>query len=97
MKKVRSGGNLARFDGISVRDDLSLSTCKNTFALNDTVEVCDPTFLCKIEAYNELASKAGTLETEPYILAYVLDPNPEIGRQLEKLSIEKEYEGCCTS
>lgn len=88
-EKVRSGGNLARFDGISVRDDLSLSTCKNTFALNDTVEVCDPTFLCKIEAYNELASKAGTLETEPYILAYVLDPNPEIGRQLEKLSIEK--------
>ncbi len=87
-KKV-SSANLKRFDGVSVRDKLSLDICQNSFGVKDVVQVCDPTFLCDISDYETLVNMAKLEENEPYILAYVLDPNQEIGHRLEQLSVDK--------
>ena len=84
-----SSANLRRFDGVSVRDKLSLDICKNTFGVENAVEVCDPTFLCDREDYDKLSDMADVEEKEKYILAYVLDPNTEIGERLEQLSVDK--------
>ena len=83
--------NLQRFDGISVRDELSLNVAKDTFNIKDAVQVCDPAFLCDISAYLYLANKSNIInKPDEYILAYILDPSIEIGNRLEKLSIDKK-------
>ena len=87
-ERVETLKNLQRFDNISVRDDLSVEICKNSFGVDASL-VCDPSFLCDISDYDKLTEIANLNEPKPYILAYVLDPNPEIGKQLEALSIEK--------
>ena len=80
--------NLRRFDGISVRDQLSLNILKNNFHIKNAVEVCDPTLLCNISDYYRLLNHVQIKYNEEYLLAYVLDPNPEIGHRLEELSIK---------
>ena len=80
---------LKRFDGISVRDKLSYETCRKKFGLKNVAQVCDPTFLCDISDYEILVNISKIKESEPYYLAYVLDPTPIIGIRLEKLSIDK--------
>ena len=82
--------NLHRFDGISVRDELSLKVGKETFGIKNIVKVCDPTFLGDISIYIKLAKKVQNNNFEEYILAYILDPNPEIGFRLENLSVDKK-------
>ena len=88
-EKRVSAANLRRFDGVSVRDRLSHEICENSFGVKDVVQVCDPTFLCDMEDYYTLVNMAKLEENEPYILAYVLDPNAEIGHRLEQLSVDK--------
>ena len=87
-EKIITKHNLERFNGISVRDKLSLDILKNNFSIQNAVQVCDPTFLCNISDYMKLLSRANIKFKEKYLLAYILDPNPEIGHRLEKLSIE---------
>ena len=85
-EKIITKTNLERFDGISVRDKLSLETLQNDFRIQNVVQVCDPTLLCNISDYTKLISRTNIKYNEEYLLAYVLDPNPEIGYRLEKLS-----------
>ena len=86
-EKIITKTNLERFDGISVRDKLSLETLQNDFRIQNVVKVCDPTLLCNISDYTKLISRTNIKYNEEYyLLAYVLDPNPEIGYRLEKLS-----------
>ena len=80
---------LRRFDGISVRDKLSFDICQKIFGLKDIVQVCDPTFLCDMSNYEILIKMSKLEEKDPYILAYILDPNKIIGLRLERLSIDK--------
>lgn len=89
-EKLISGYNLRRFDHVSVRDQISEEECRNVFGIENVVQVCDPTFLCPMEGYEELAARADLKEEDPYILAYILDPNPEIGKQLEQLASLKK-------
>lgn len=84
---VVSSYNLKRFDHISVRDAMTKATLEKRFGI-ESVETCDPAFLPPMEAYEELISHAKLSKTEDYILAYILDPNPEIGKMLETISIE---------
>ena len=88
-EKVITKSNLQRFDGISVRDELSLNITKEIFGIKNVVKVCDPTFLCNISDYLKLANKVHMNNSEKFLLAYILDPNPEIGDRLEKLSVDK--------
>ncbi len=90
-ERMISSYNLRRFDHVSVRDNMSLNTATNLFGVKNVVEVCDPTFLCPLEEYEKLVQKAEASEKEEYVLAYVLDPNERIGKELEKIS---EEQGC---
>ncbi len=81
---------LRQFDHVSVRDKLSKDIAENMFGVSDVVQVCDPTFLCPLEEYQALIDKAELEYNEEYILAYVLDPDEIIGKQLEKISVEKK-------
>lgn len=80
--------NLQRFDHVSVREERSVEICKEAFGVEAT-QTCDPTLLCEKSIYQNLANKGTREETEPFILSYTLDPNPEFGTMLEKLSAEK--------
>lgn len=84
-----SSRNLRRFDHVSVRDTLSKEISEKQFGVKNVAEVCDPTFLCPLEEYQVLIDKAQVKEDAPYILAYILDPNAEVGKELEQLSIQK--------
>ncbi len=90
IDRAASEFNFKRFDHVSVRDTLSREICRDTFGI-EAVEVCDPTFLCPMEGYEELINKANISEEDDYILAYILDPNEQVGEQLKRLSAEK---GC---
>lgn len=79
---------LKQFDHISVRDEMAKEACEKLFDVQAT-EVCDPAFLPPMEAYEELISHAHLEEKEPYILAYILDPTPEMGALLAKIAKEK--------
>ena len=89
-EKMVSSYNLRRFDHVSVRDKLSLDIARNQFGVADAIDVCDPTFLCPLDEYQKLVDRAEANESEKYILAYFLDPNEAIGRELEKLAAEKK-------
>lgn len=88
-EKEISISNLKRFNKISVRDKLSYDTCKYNFGLKEITQVCDPTLLCNLSDYEKLVNMSKVKEKEPYLLAYILDPNPNIGYRLENLSINK--------
>lgn len=90
-ERMISSHNLRRFDHVSVRDKMSLDTATNLFGVKNVVEVCDPTFLCPVEEYEKLVQKSDAEEKDEYILAYVLDPNERIGKELVKIS---EEQGC---
>ena len=80
--------NLERFDGISVRDELSVNILKEIFGIDNVVQVCDPTLLLNISDYLKLINKVGINYTDEYFLAYILDPNHEIINRLEQLSLD---------
>lgn len=85
-EKILVNRNLRRFNAISVRDDFSQRICKEEFGVDSTI-VYDPVFLCPVEKYDELAADADINEnSEPYIFAYILDPNPEIGNSIKEIS-----------
>ena len=88
-EKEMTISNLRRFNKISVRDKLSYDTCTKSFRLKNITQVCDPTFLCDLSDYETLANISKAKENEPYLLAYILDPNSEMGHRLEKLSVDK--------
>ena len=81
--------NLNRFNGISVRDKLSLNITKKIFGLKNVTQVCDPSFICNFSEYENLVNKSRINLSLEYILAYILDPTEEKGHRLERLSIEK--------
>ena len=87
---IISSNNLRKFDYVSVRDKLSLKIATEQFGVKNVVDVCDPTFLCSLEEYQKLIDLAENKQEGKYILAYFLDPNPEIGEQLRKIAAEKD-------
>ena len=89
MEKNITKANLKRFDGISVRDELSLNISKDIFGIKNVVQVCDPTLLLDSSEYINLINKVNIKKSDEYFLAYILDPNPEIGFRLEKLSNDR--------
>ena len=80
--------NLERFDGISVRDELSVNILKEIFGIDNVAQVCDPTFLLDFSDYLKLINKVDINYTDEFVLAYILDPNHEIINRLEQLSFD---------
>lgn len=85
-EKLVSSNNLKNFDHVSVRDDMSLDIATNIFGVSEVEKVCDPTFLCSAEEYRQLIDLAQQKESEEYILAYILDPNEDITRNIKIIS-----------
>ena len=80
---------LNRFNSLSVRDRLSINITKKILGIKNVTQVCDPTLICNFSEYQRLINESTIKENIDYILAYVLDPTPEKGHRLEKLSIDK--------
>ena len=78
--QVPTGDNYTRyfeqFDKISVRDIFGPKACKEKHNL-DAEFVLDPVFLLEENEYDNLIERVDPLkiETEPFILSYVLNPN----------------------
>ena len=82
--------NLERFNGISVRDELSIKILKDIFGIYNATQVCDPTLLLDYSNYLNLINKVDFNYSYEYFLAYILDPNHEIFQRLEQLSIDRK-------
>ena len=87
-QRLIAKSNLKKFDAVSVREEYAIETCKESFDV-DAVKVLDPVFLCDRKEYHNLAEKVGMLEEEPFILAYILNPDEKVGRTLTELSESK--------
>ena len=76
---------MAKFDGISLREDDGVTICKNDYAIR-AIQVLDPVFMVPPEAYQPLIDKSTKGCDEPYMVAYILDPSPEKKAALEYVS-----------
>lgn len=65
-----------RFDGISVREQFGVESCRSLYGA-EAVWVLDPVFLLSEQEYEPLVRRAGVCEHEPFIMAYLLNPTPE--------------------
>lgn len=75
--------NMKRMDAVSVRDDFSKRICEQDFDVPAEL-VMDPVFLCDRQNYDALIGESDFHIDEPFIFAYILDPNPEIGDTLRR-------------
>lgn len=90
---------MQKFDRFSVRENAAVDVCQNEFGVNATW-VLDPVFLCPMERYQQLIEQCSQKPpAEPYLFAYVLDPNKEKENILrgiatrEKLQIRAVLDG----
>lgn len=85
--RLQSEQYLRRFDFVSVREEFSQEICRDVFHV-DAQLVCDPVFLCDAGEYETLIAEADARAEGDFILAYVLDPSPEMGEALTALAQE---------
>ncbi|MCE6958700.1 polysaccharide pyruvyl transferase family protein [Cereibacter sphaeroides] len=76
---------MKRFQAISVREDSGVSLARDVYGVSAT-QVADPIFLTSAEAYLSLASKSRQDLSQPYVLAYILDPTPEKKAAIEHIA-----------
>lgn len=79
---------MRRFHAISVREDSGVKIARNIYGIPAT-QVAEPIFLTDTKAYGELASSSTRDVSEPYLLAYILDPSPEKKKVIEHIAKEK--------
>ena len=65
-----------KYDAISVREEFGKENLKNKYGIDAKV-LLEPVFDIEKEIYYELIEQATFYENEPYIIAYILDPNDE--------------------
>lgn len=89
FQRIFVEGSLKRFDAVSVREEYAVDICRDTFDIPAT-KVLDPVFLCKRKEYEKLIAQINPIDAGKYILAYILNPSPEIGQMLQEIS--RRYE-----
>ena len=77
---------LENMDFISGREEVGARMLKKFFGIEADV-MPDPVLLCDPEIYRSLAGEAG-LRQQGYVFAYILDPNPEKKKLLERAAKE---------
>lgn len=81
---------LSRFDKISVREASGRDMLRERFSIKAD-HTLDPVFLLPMVEYDNISSESNINIKEKYILAYILDPNPDkeifIQKIAEKLSL----------
>ncbi len=68
---------LARFDGVSVREDSAVGHCSEWFDYEDAAHVLDPVMLLDSGVYSGMASSAGSHPAGGRIITYILDASDE--------------------
>jgi len=90
-EKLKVAYNLKKFDAISVREKDGVDICLKEYGVQAT-HTLDPVFLCPMDSYEKAISLSTRKCTQPYLLAYVLNPTEEkysvIKEQAMRLGIE---------
>lgn len=84
-EKIITKKNLQRFNAISLRDDFSQEILLHDFGIDANIMI-DPVFLCNVGEYEKLINNLHIEIDSPFIFAYILDPNAEIGRALQTIA-----------
>ncbi len=71
-----------RYDRVSVREMEAADICKNVYGVTPTLLV-DPTITLGREAWERIAARSASSVSEPYALAYILDPSEEKRKIIE--------------
>lgn len=75
---------ISRFDRVGVREDSAINVLHDEYGI-EGMQVLDPVFLLDEGEYEDLMEpKVNT--GDKYLLAYVLDPSPEVGASLKRLA-----------
>ena len=78
---------MQKFDAFSVRERSGVDISRRVYGV-EAVQVLDPVFLCSPKHYHALADKSQAELPEHFIGGYILDPSPEKGRILSRVSEE---------
>jgi len=81
---------MSYFDGIGTREADGVRLCRDCYGIK-AEQVIDPVFLADPKIYDSLIEKSSKRETEPFIVAYILDPSPEKTEAI--LHLQKEFGG----
>lgn len=73
---------LSRFDAISMREQSGVDICRDIYGVN-AVATLEPVFCLTADEYKKIAERSDININEPYILSYILDPNPEKIKAIE--------------
>lgn len=76
---------MKRFNAISVREDSGVKITRNVYGVPAT-QVAEPIFLTDVDHYRQMATVSTRDLSEPYLLAYILDPSPEKKAAIEHLA-----------
>ncbi len=68
---------LAKFDGVSVREDSAVRQCEEWFDYEGAAHVLDPVMLLDADIYMNMASSVGAHPAKGKITAYILDGSAE--------------------
>lgn len=79
---------MKRFNGVSVREDTGVKIARDVYNV-PAKQVAEPIFLTDTKGYLELAAQSTRDVSEPYLLAYILDPTPEKKAAIEHVAREK--------
>lgn len=79
---------MQRFNAISVREDSGVEICRDIYHV-PAQQVIEPIYLLSNEKYENLAKKSDRDISEPYLLAYILDPTPEKKAAIQHVAKKK--------
>jgi nitroreductase len=79
---------MRRFHAISVREDSGVKIARDVYQV-PAKQVAEPIFLLDNQSYLDLASQSTRDVSEPYLLAYILDPTPEKKAAIEYIAKER--------
>ena len=85
-KRAEIGYLLRRFDHIGLREETGVQILRDNYGVNDATTVVDAIFLNDVAFYKKLSEESLLTEKEPFIVTYILDPNPEIKKALLHIS-----------
>ena len=85
-KRIECIHLLHLFKSVSVRENSGVNIVRNIFGRNDVVQTLDPTLLIGTDEYRRLVGHNTSKEDNPFIAAYILDPNDEKNTILNDLS-----------
>ncbi len=82
-----AGNQLRSFEAVSVREYSAVEIVKNKFGIGADV-IIDPIFFTSQQEYRRLARTVDNVNTEPYLLAYILDPTSDKKKAICNLAAE---------